>query len=109
MAMPSKKQVKKPTKIRAKVEHNTYVNVNSLKADELKDFFQYLASPRSIMWTNFLAGTFRGLGFILGTVVVLAITTFIVSQVLSQIPWVGELFRWTDDWLKENIDTYGLT
>lgn len=73
---------------------------------EFKDYLEYLGSPKRIFWMNFLAGTARGLGFILGTVVFLALLTFVVSQVLSQIPWIGELFRWLDDWLRENLSTY---
>ncbi len=97
---------KKTEKTRAKVTHNTYVNIDTLKVKEMQDYFQYLASPKSILWNNFVAGTARGLGFIIGTVAVLTIVTFVVSQILSEIPWIGELFRWLDDWLRENIDTY---
>ncbi|MBT5016632.1 hypothetical protein HN748_04920 [Candidatus Peregrinibacteria bacterium] len=105
--MATSSSVKKETKkTRAKVVHNTYINVDTLKDKEIKDYFQYLSSPKSIIWNNFMAGTARGLGFILGTVAVLTIVTFIVSQILSEIPWIGELFRWLDDWLQQNIDAY---
>ena len=86
--------------------HNHYVSVDTLQSEEMQDYFQYLSSIKQIFWTNFLAGTARGLGFVLGTVVVIALLTFIVSQVLSEIPWIGEMFRWMDDWLKQNIDSY---
>ncbi len=97
---------KETKKTRAKVVHNTYINVDTLKLKDNQEYFRYLASPKSIIWTNFLAGTARGLGFILGTVAVLTIITFIVSQILSEIPWIGELFRWLDDWLQQNIEAY---
>lgn len=67
---------------------------------------QYLGSPKRIFWINFLAGTGRGLGFILGTVLVITVVTFIVGQVLSDVPWIGELFRRIDDWLRQNVETY---
>tara|TARA_B100000315_G_C14495173_1_gene549583 strand:- start:745 stop:1101 length:357 start_codon:yes stop_codon:yes gene_type:complete len=93
-------------KKRAKVVHNTYINVDMLKAEDMQNYFRYLSSPRRILWTNFMSGTAKGLGFVLGTVIILAVATFVVSQILSEIPWIGELFRWTDDWLRENIETY---
>lgn len=102
--MPSQKD----SKPRAKVVHNTYIEVKTLKLEEMTEYFQYLASPRRIFWTNFGAGTARGLGFVVGTVLVITIITFIVSQILSEIPWIGELFRWLDDWLAHNVQGYPL-
>ena len=102
----SKRSVRKTSSSRAKVEHKTYVNIDMLKLEDMREYFTYLSSPRRILWTNFMSGTAKGLGFVVGTVIVLALVTFIVSQILSEIPWIGELFRWLDDWLKENIETY---
>ncbi len=105
---PKSKKGKKATddSKRAKVLHETYVNIDMLKLEDMQEYFRYLSSPRRILWTNFMSGTAKGLGFVLGTVVVLALLTFIVSQILSEIPWVGEMFRWMDDWMRENLDTY---
>ena len=100
----SKKE--KSTPLRAQVVHNKYVSIDLLKGDEMRDYFRYLGSTRTIFWTNFLAGTARGLGFVIGTVLVIAVITFLVSQVLSEIPWIGEMFRWMDDWLRSNIESY---
>lgn len=58
----------------------------------LDDFVRYLRSPWRIIWSNLLAGIFRGLGFILGITVVLAIAVYILVQVLGNLPWVGEYF-----------------
>jgi|GEM_PF-716240 hypothetical protein len=93
-------------KSRAKVVHNQYISVNTMKLKEVQDYLLYVSSLKRILWINFLVGTARGLGFIVGTVIVLAVLTFFISQVLSEIPWIGESFRWLDDWLRENIDTY---
>lgn len=87
--------------------HNHIVNIDTLRMDEMKDYLAYLSSPKNIFWTNFWAGTSRGLGFVIGTVVVITVVTFILGKVLSEIPWMGELFRWMDDWLKENLKSYG--
>jgi hypothetical protein len=109
---PPKKSSKKSSSAgkkstsRAQVVHNQYVSVDTLNAAEMKDYFKYLSSFKSIFWINFLAGTARGLGFVIGTVVVIAILTFVVSQVLSEVPWIGEMFRWLDDWLQQNLSSY---
>jgi hypothetical protein len=59
----------------------------------LEDFLKYLKSPWSIIWTNFVAGLFRGLGFIIGATVLIAVATFILVKVLGNLPWVGESFK----------------
>lgn len=111
MTPPKKTSKKAPAKKdsvqkRAKVLHETYVNIDLLKLEDMQEYFRYLSSPRRILWTNFMSGTAKGLGFVLGTVIVIAVATFVVSQVLSEIPWVGELFRWLDDWMRANLETY---
>lgn len=98
----------KKERMRAQVVHNKYVNVDLLKNEEMQDYFRYLTSTRRIFLSNFLAGTARGLGFVIGTVLVIALVTFMVSRVLAEIPWIGEIFRWMDDWLRENIESYSL-
>lgn len=108
---PSKKSSKTSKKApattkKAAVVHNKYISVDTLSSAEMKDYFRYLSSPKMIFWSNFLAGTARGLGFVIGTVAVLGLATFIISQVLVDIPWVGDLFRWLNDWLAANIDSY---
>ncbi len=44
------------------------------------------------MWLNLLAGIFRGLGFLLGATVILAIAVYILVQILGNLPIVGEWF-----------------
>ena len=58
----------------------------------LDEFVQYLHSPWRIMWSNLLAGIFRGLGFILGATVVLATITYILIQILGSLPFIGDWF-----------------
>jgi Na+-transporting methylmalonyl-CoA/oxaloacetate decarboxylase gamma subunit len=103
---PSKAKAKKVSSCSAAELGNHYVSFNLIESSELQDFLRYMGNPKKIFLTNFLAGTARGLGFIFGTVIVIAVLTFLISQVLSEIPWVGELFRWLDQWLSANIDTY---
>lgn len=58
----------------------------------LNDFARYLHSPLRIIWSNLLAGIFRGLGFVIGATAVLAIAVYILVQILGNLPWVGEYF-----------------
>ena len=78
--------------------------LEKLKRVELQEFTNYLHSPWRILWAKFLAGTARGLGFILGVALVLTIVGFILTRVLSQIPVVGEFFQAVYVWIQSAIN-----
>ncbi|MFH0776434.1 MAG: DUF5665 domain-containing protein [Patescibacteria group bacterium] len=67
----------------------------------LDDFVRYLRSPWQIMWSNFLAGIFRGLGFVFGATVLIAIAIYILVQVLGNVPVVGQFFQSVGGFLKD--------
>ncbi len=47
-----------------------------------------------ILWLNFLSGIARGLGFTVGTAIVLAVTYKIISRLISMnIPYLTEILR----------------
>ena len=71
--------------------------VNSLMDSlGLADYMDYLSSPWRVAWMNLLAGVMRGLGFILGMTVVVALMTFIISYMVA-LPVIGEWFMWLKD------------
>lgn len=76
------------------------------KDTTLQEYCAYLNKPGRIFWTNFLAGTARGLGFLIGATLVLILGAFVLEKILSSIPIVGNFFTWLDLWLKENLDSY---
>lgn len=78
--------------------------LEKLKRVELQEFTNYLSTPWRIFWANFLAGTARGLGFILGVAIVLTVVGFTVTKVLSQIPIVGEFFQAVNVWIQNAIN-----
>lgn len=65
-------------------------NKNKQKAaDSMEDFIRYVSSPWRIVWANFIAGVFRGLGAIIGASIVIALIIWILSM-FANLPWVGE-------------------
>ena len=55
----------------------------------LKDFIRYSSSPWRIVWTNFVAGVFRGLGAVIGASVFIAFLIWLLS-LFGRMPLVGE-------------------
>jgi hypothetical protein len=74
------------------------------KERQFVKYVKYLSSPLHIMWRNFLVGAFQGLGFALGTAILLALIGFMTSKVLVQIPIISELGQAVDIWLDGTID-----
>lgn len=96
----------KASKIVAKTEREVKKMdkiLEKLKRIELQEFTNYLHSPWRILWANFLAGTSRGLGFIIGVALVLALVGFVVTKILSQIPVVGEFFQAVYLWVQNAV------
>ena len=60
-----------------------------LAAEAMEYFIQYVSSPWRIIWVNFLAGIFRGLGALIGASIVLALMVWVLSK-LVDVPLVGE-------------------
>ncbi|MCB1754986.1 MAG: hypothetical protein KDJ38_05665 [Gammaproteobacteria bacterium] len=73
----------------------------SLHAGGLDDFIAYVRSPWRIIWTNLLAGIFRGLGVAIGATAVLALLIWMLALV-REIPLVGQYA----DQLKNQITEY---
>ena len=57
-------------------------------ADGLENFIIYLSSPWRIIWMNFVAGMFRGLGALVGASIVIGSTIWVLS-LFKQVPLVG--------------------
>ncbi len=58
-------------------------------SEALKQFIRYSSSPWRIIWTNFVAGVFRGLGTIIGASLVIALLIWVL-KIFSGMPLVGE-------------------
>jgi len=77
--------------------------IEKLKRIELQEFTNYLSSPWRIIWANFLAGTARGLGFLIGAALIITIAGVVLTKFLSQIPFVGDFFQAIDIWIKDAL------
>lgn len=73
------------------------------RTQELIEFRDYLSHPWRIFWANFLAGTARGLGFLLGAAAVLAVSGFIIQHYLAHIPMVGDFFQALYQWIEQTL------
>lgn len=83
------KNLAKDTKELAKVSKEIKAVSKLLLSTGFADFVKYLKSPWKIIWINFLAGIFRGLGVIIGMTVVFAIVIWMLSQFVNY-PLIGE-------------------
>lgn len=70
---------------------------------ELQEFRDYLRSPLKIFWANFLAGTARGLGFLLGAAIVVTLATYVLKELLGNIPIIGDLALALETWIEETL------
>lgn len=95
-------------KKKIKTENLTPVNVEFKleKFATLTDFVRYYSSPWKIFFSNFLAGTAYGLGFIIGAAVLITVIAYILGHILVNIPIVGQFFAWLNDWLAVNLQSY---
>lgn len=65
-------------------------NKEKQKATDVMEYFiQYVSSPWRIVWVNFVAGIFRGLGALIGASLVIALLVWILSLFVDA-PLVGE-------------------
>ena len=58
-------------------------------ADNLEYFVSYVSSPWRIIWVNFVAGVFRGLGAVIGASIVIAVIIWLLG-LFTKIPLLGE-------------------
>ncbi|MCF7905572.1 DUF5665 domain-containing protein [Candidatus Gracilibacteria bacterium] len=75
--------------------------------NEMADFVRYLRSPWRIMWSNFLGGMFRGLGFVIGVTVVLALLIWFLTK-LVDFPLIGSYFQQLLDLIKQYTPQNGI-
>lgn len=78
----------------------------STRKDGLTRYLAYLQSPWKIIFHNFIAGVAYGFGFLVGAALVIGILGYIVQNVLSQIPFVGDSIAVFYNWMTHQIEVY---
>lgn len=76
--------------------------MQSLQTSGFKEYVDYIGSPWRAFWINFTMGVARGLGFVIGATVVVAIVVWLISRVLTQLPIVGDFFETLQEFLTED-------
>ncbi len=71
------------------------------------EFVRYLRSTRRIIWVNFWAGVFRGLGILIGMTVVVAVLVWFLAK-LVDFPLIGQYFEEMLDAIKLYAPTNGI-
>ena len=94
----SKKTEKSP---KSQAEKDAEGLVKAFQEAHIAEFIAYLRSPWRIMWHNFLAGIFRGLGIIVGMTVVFGLLIWLLTN-LVDFPLIGSYF-WE---LKEMLEVF---
>lgn len=72
-------------------------------ADTVENFMRYLANPWRMMWVNFIAGIFRGLGAVIGASVVIAIMVWLLSLFVNT-PLIGKYARQVEQEIQTHLD-----
>ncbi|NVK32168.1 MAG: hypothetical protein HWE20_14265 [Gammaproteobacteria bacterium] len=70
-------------------------------ADWIEQVHNYLLSPWTLIWRNFVAGVFRGLGAAVGATLVLSLLVWAIAKMAS-LPLVGEYLGG----MKEQLTAY---
>ncbi|OGJ51771.1 hypothetical protein A2335_00540 [Candidatus Peregrinibacteria bacterium RIFOXYB2_FULL_32_7] len=89
----------------SKVEDELIQTVDKLSRVGLQEYATYLSHPFRIFWTNLLAGTARGLGFLFGAAIVLAVISYVFA-ILIDLPVVGKFFVNLNEFLEQSTNIY---
>lgn len=72
-------------------------------ADTVENFIRYLSSPWRMIWVNFVAGVFRGLGAIIGASVVIALMVWLLSLFVNT-PLIGKYAKQVGQEIQTYVD-----
>lgn len=63
-------------------------------------YVKYHANPLHVIWRGFLFGTFQGLGFVVGSALLLTLLGFLIKDIISEIPIFHDLGNALNFWLE---------
>lgn len=82
------------------LKDDVHALVSVLRDQRFHEFVRHLRSPWRIMWTNFLAGIFRGLGILVGLTMVIGLLVWLVTQLIN-FPLIGQYFAIVFEWIRD--------
>ena len=95
------KRASKPEKI----DYSRIVQIHIEDERVFKRALNYLGHPGSIMWRNFLAGTFHGLGFMVGTAVILTLIGYVLGWAHESVPFLRNVVDGVNIWYQEQVES----
>lgn len=98
-----------PKELSEKDKEQVAKKLSELRQKELEVFTHYLHSPWKLFMVNFLAGTAKGLGFFVGAAIIIAILGYVLSQILADIPYLGDFFKNASEFLNATRPNNRLT
>jgi len=98
-----KKKSKEPRSLTEKDLKKLERRFEKLRDREMEFYMEYLKSPWKLFTRSFLVGTAKGLGFFLGSAIIIALLSFILTKLLGDIPGFGEFFMNLNTWLEHSI------
>ncbi len=69
----------------------------------MEKFVLYVSSPWRVVWVNFIAGVFRGLGTVIGASIVIAAMIWLLS-LFTWLPLIGEYARRIENAVSQYAD-----
>lgn len=107
--MPSKAKAKKKT-----VHRHTLGMLEKIaiftEQSRLDEYIDLMQKPLKLAWLNFWAGVWRGLGMVMGTVVVFALVIFLLKRALTHaggVPWIGAQVEEGISWVLNVVEKRG--
>lgn len=81
-------------------EHSS--NHHQRAADNMENFVLYVSSPWRVVWVNFVAGVFRGLGTVIGASIVIALIIWVLS-LFTNLPLIGFYAQEVEDFVSSYV------
>lgn len=76
--------------------------IMALRDQGFQEFVQYLHSPWRIMWTNLLAGVFRGLGILIGMTMIVGLIVWALTKMID-FPIIGNYLEILIFWMESTL------
>jgi len=71
-------------------------------AESMENFVLYVSSPWRVIWVNFVAGIFRGLGAVIGASIVIALIIWVLS-LFTNLPLIGFYAQEVEDMVSNYV------